>query len=351
MRRQKIEEKKMTLLMQNIDICQGLINKNTKKIFRYGVRDLEKRIPLDYHPGTNNTVVNLIHPSMYCYVRGVTETKKPSSDNVIFQWLPTEFVKKPTKDNPHNISIKSYINNLDQTEVLMYAQITNVLERFVPHFETILQKMYEAKRIKMFQPLNKFQVIVKMANTVLTPEQPTFDSSNWHLEGLPYEKIVATGIYYYEMSNITPSYLHFRATINNVSEIDYPQNGIIYVQRHYGMNEIDLKNNFNNAETTIELGKVETVEDMCIVFPNFMQHKVSKFELLDKSKPGVRKILVFFLIDPSSRILSTADVKPQQYVMSQDDVLIYRELLMYQRKYEIRNQNSFYERGWSSCEH
>lgn len=349
---EKLNVKKMEYLMQNISVNASLINKKMKKIFQYAVRDLEKRIPIDYHPGTNKTVINLIHPSMYCYVKGVSETKKKSSDNIIFQWLPTEFERKPTEENPFNVSIKSYINNLDQTEVLMYAQITNILERFAPKFEELLQKMHERKIMKTYQPLDKFQVIIKMANTVLTPENPVFDSSSWHLEGLPYEKIVATGIYYYEMSNIMPSYLQFRTTMADPMSIDYPQNGVQYVKRHYGMKELEMDEKFGyNTETTIELGEIETVEDMCLVFPNFMQHKVSKFELLDKTKSGVRKILVFFLVDPTSRILSTADVKPQQFTMSLEDAMVYRDLLMYQRKYEINNQNSFYERGWSLCEH
>lgn len=50
----------------------------------------------------------------------------------------------------------------------------------------------------------------------------------------------------------------------------------------------------------------------CLVFPNIYQHQVQPFELVDKSKPGYRKILVFFLVDPAVEILSTALVPPQQ---------------------------------------
>jgi hypothetical protein len=38
---------------------------------------------------------------------------------------------------------------------------------------------------------------------------------------------------------------------------------------------------------------------------------VASFELKDKSKPGHRKILVYFLVDPTQRIVSTARVPPQ----------------------------------------
>jgi hypothetical protein len=48
-----------------------------------------------------------------------------------------------------------------------------------------------------------------------------------------------------------------------------------------------------------------------IVFPNIYQHRVGSFSLKDRSKPGHRKILVFFLVDPTQRIVSTATVPPQ----------------------------------------
>jgi len=41
------------------------------------------------------------------------------------------------------------------------------------------------------------------------------------------------------------------------------------------------------------------MEGRCIAFPNIYQHRVSPFELRDKSKPGHRKILAFFLVDPT----------------------------------------------------
>lgn len=49
----------------------------------------------------------------------------------------------------------------------------------------------------------KLQVIVKMASIVLTPEQPHYSGGVWHVEGMRNESIVATGIYYYSVENIT----------------------------------------------------------------------------------------------------------------------------------------------------
>jgi hypothetical protein len=42
------------------------------------------------------------------------------------------------------------------------------------------------------------------------------------------------------------------------------------------------------------------------------QHRVSGFELADPSKPGHRRFVALWLVDPHKRIISTANVPPQQ---------------------------------------
>lgn len=61
-----------------------------------------------------------------------------------------------------------------------------------------------------------------------------------------------------------------------------------------------------------QIGRVLTREGRLLVFPNVFQHRVAPFELEDPSKEGHRKILALFLIDPHCRIISTANVPPQQ---------------------------------------
>ncbi len=60
------------------------------------------------------------------------------------------------------------------------------------------------------------------------------------------------------------------------------------------------------------LGSVKTSTDRCIAFPNIYQHQVSPFRLIDPTKPGHRKILALFLVDPNYRIPSTTQIPPQQ---------------------------------------
>ena len=61
-----------------------------------------------------------------------------------------------------------------------------------------------------------------------------------------------------------------------------------------------------------DLGSVETREGRLITFPNVLQHQVQPFKLADQTKPGHRKILALFLVDPTTTIISTADVPPQR---------------------------------------
>lgn len=60
------------------------------------------------------------------------------------------------------------------------------------------------------------------------------------------------------------------------------------------------------------LGDVVTKEGRLLVFPNVLQHQVQPFTLADKTRPGHRKIVALFLVDPAVRVPSTATVPPQQ---------------------------------------
>lgn len=68
----------------------------------------------------------------------------------------------------------------------------------------------------------------------------------------------------------------------------------------------------SDSPITQDLGNVVCQEGRLLTFPNTVQHCVSPFSLADRSKPGHRKILALFLIDPNRRIISSANVPPQR---------------------------------------
>ncbi|KAJ6466056.1 hypothetical protein C8R47DRAFT_1224185 [Mycena vitilis] len=45
------------------------------------------------------------------------------------------------------------------------------------------------------------QCIIKLANIHLTAENPEYKGGSWHVEAMLNERIVASGIYYYEEEN------------------------------------------------------------------------------------------------------------------------------------------------------
>ncbi|KAL4867786.1 hypothetical protein BDV12DRAFT_112511 [Aspergillus spectabilis] len=157
-----------------------------------------------------------------------------------------------------------------------------------------------------------FQVIVKLANIELTPEKPEYEGGSWHIEGQLNERICATAIYYYDSENITDNTLSFRHRADNeyVRDVSYEQ-GQFQFLRVFGF-EPDVGNDWSGFEFTQNLGGVSTRPGRLLTFPNTLQHRVSPFSLTDRSKPGHRKILALFLIDPNRRVISTANVPPQR---------------------------------------
>ena len=274
-----------------------------------------------------------------------------------YQWLPTDFVVSEDGDEA---TPSSYINNIHPIRhQALYPPISSIVARFVPLFEKVLAhavaptcpliiqvdpwkwydhvtapepyykdvpKRKEWTRLHRWahipdpspfqppQPVQPFpltgrtlQVIVKLSNIVLTPENPSYPGGTWYVEGMANERIVATGIYYYNTENITESRLSFRQCVSEGDwgmSLEYEQNDSRGYCVAYG---------FGNGDSLSQrLGYVVAKEGKCIAFPNFHQHWVHPFRLADATKPGVRKILTLFLVDPEIRVLSTSDVPPQQ---------------------------------------
>ncbi|EGF77589.1 hypothetical protein BATDEDRAFT_3858, partial [Batrachochytrium dendrobatidis JAM81] len=145
------------------------------------------------------------------------------------------------------------------------------------------------------------QVIVKLTNIQLTPSKPKYNEGNWHIEGPINESIVATGLYYYDVENITTPKLDFRVAVDR---FEYQIASEMYWKDVYGINRESLSNQY--------IGSLELPNGRCVVYPNRYQHKEQSFELADLTQPGHCKILTFFVVNPSCRIVSTAHVAPQQ---------------------------------------
>ena len=341
-----------------------------------------------------------------------------------YQWLPSEFYV----DAKGHVDIRSYINNLHPNEMKgeVYPLIAAIFERFVPLFERVLFDLMNPKDRYMQldcdwyppmpdyldeeggeteekkttttteanQPVREYssaddwynrrvplqpkaptfsipnrpqqrvdinlkgrhlQVIVKLSQMELTPEKPRYDGGVWHVEGCLNERIVASGIYYFHSENITESRLSFRTTVH---EPMYEQGDHRGVELIYGLKD--------GCPLVQHLGSVITQPGRLLAFPNLFQHFVEPFELADPTRNGIRQILVFFLVDPFERIVSSAEVPPQQAsfyteeqqhllataLMSREMAIYHRQQLMTHRKFKIdQGTKLLFEREFSLCEH
>ncbi|MCX5336244.1 MULTISPECIES: DUF4246 domain-containing protein [unclassified Streptomyces] len=374
----------------------------------------------DWHPGSDGLVLDLVHPSLFCLVREVSGALERAWRNPTnpyskyefsekFQWLPTDV----DVSDDGAVAFRSYINNVHpETHRELVSVLPDLFARFRPLWENVLTDLRYPRPLRIeadpygwydsepeypnkasysedeayaealrvweeaqdswwenrrpvipdapaFTPPEipdgservdlrgrSLQVIVKIAAIHLTPDKPEYPGGSWHVEGMMNERIVSTGIYYWDSENITESHLSFRAALDDPS---YEQNDDNGLREVYGLEDEDALNQV--------LGSASTPAGRCLAFPNILQHRVGQFRLTDPTRPGYRKILVFFLVDPSEKIVSTSDVPPQQpwsdsSTMTLEQANEYRDQLMQERKFFVDEHNEqLYEREFSLCEH
>ncbi|KAG0296262.1 hypothetical protein BGZ96_009908 [Linnemannia gamsii] len=309
----------------------GLIPEELKNRLLRCVKKLED-VPedkKDWHPGSNNQVLDLVHPSLFPFVAGrtrVTEEAVPPQEFITAGKLPRG-----------QVQAKSYINNLHPVEHQdMYPVLEDILEKLLPMFEETLteikdfpdsrqmiwvddEKWYgsepefepeeddsdysceveeEAERgespkePKVYVNADNYYR-TRLSLPVNIPEfYPRFESPKYDLKntGKPLQFI-----------NITESRLNFKI---QTQEPDHPQSDDRGTLHLYVLT--------NHGPLVQYMDGIITKQDRCIVFPNILQHHVQSFKLLDPTKPGYRKILAFFLVNPEEPVLSTTFVPPQQ---------------------------------------
>ncbi|KAM4065941.1 WD40 repeat 2 [Hirsutella rhossiliensis] len=234
----------------------------------------------------------------------------------------------------------------------------------------------DVKSSGFFNGASRIQVIAKLANIHLTPEKPSYKGGSWHIEGQLNEHICATALFYYDSDNITESRLAFRTAANaeNLGQtLGYMQNDDRSIERAFAIR--------SGLGTLQDVGSVLTRPGRAIFFPNLFQHRVEPFSLADRTRPGHRKILALFLVDPAISVISTANVPPQQrdwwpgaeqvrkdsrlpaevreMIVQNVDVCMgdpeakrIREQLMVERTVlQEKTENNLKEVQWSFCEH
>ena len=118
----------------------------------------------DWHPFSNEMVLNLVHPSLYCVVFGRTKAvteeialqdleKSVGTGEVVttskkqtkwrsqkYQWLPSDVLV----DKNGKVTFQSYINGLHPIDhACLYQSISDILSLFVPMWEKTLAELVE----------------------------------------------------------------------------------------------------------------------------------------------------------------------------------------------------------------
>ncbi|MFK0223610.1 DUF4246 domain-containing protein [Streptomyces vinaceus] len=374
----------------------------------------------DWHPGSDGQVLDLVHPSLFCLVREASGAPERAWRNPTdryskyefserFQWLPTDVDVSDDGD----VAFHSYVNNVHpEIHRELAAVLPELFARMLPLLENVLTDLRHPRPVRIEadpygwydsepeypdrasygddeayaqartaweqaqddwwenrRPVvpdapafaappvpdasarvdlrgRRLQVIAKLATIHLTPDKPEYPGGSWHVEGMMNERIVSTALHYWDSENITESRLGFRAALDDPN---YEQNDDNGLREVYGLEDEDALNQV--------LGSTATPAGRSLAFPNVLQHRVGPFRLADSSRPGHRKIVAFFLVDPSQQIVSTSDVPPQQpwsetATMTLDQAKAYREELMRERKFFVDEHNEqLYEREFSLCEH
>jgi hypothetical protein len=118
-------------------------------------------------------------------------------------------------------------------------------------------------------------------------------------------RICATALFYYSSDNTTAPRLDFyQHVVTGIDHVNYEQDPREFLRVVYGI--------YDKSPGAQYVGNVVCKEGRLLTFPNILLHRIGPCKLIDPTIPGHRKVLVLFLVDPNIRIISTADVPPQQ---------------------------------------
>jgi len=379
------------LLMSPLD---RLIQRNASKVVREGFsfetnavsEDLTKRLSslidrlkaataADYHPGTQDVVRDIVHPALFPYVEGVSKTTdmtdvapKEAGDKDMwgrpyesskYQWLPAEVVVSASG----KCSFETYINNLSrQEQPALYEALEELLSNALPHLETawshgssvdapeedddMMAGSLENSDIEAWEPEalehkslrgKTIQVIVKIVDYELPPQG--VHEGVWHVEGMSHENIVATAeLILQKDAALKGGDLEFQRSFT------YAEGGNMTMGlpqcRPSALDEVVDKGLVPLGHLPLPCGRLAS-------WPNSHIHQVTRLENTAQ-EAATRRIIVFWLVNPEKRIVSTKHVPPQQGTMPLEEAFKHRLALMEERKYHKQAWNL---REVTLCEH
>lgn len=366
----------------------------------YAIDNFASKQETDYHPHSNGIIRDIVHPALYSYVKDISPLLlsvddvppallslgfdadgkdywgRPYEASSKYQWLPTYF--DVALDG--TCTICDYINNLVPRSEFepLYSLIGQVFSCALPLFESAVsygrnvRPFIRSEDIDIYDddfPSNipvervslrgqQLQVVTKIIDYELAPGQ--LYEGVWHVEGMSHEEIVATSLYFERDEFIKGGGIMFKRAMQK-DEVEHVFESVHQSRPH------EFDEFVNNG--MLPLGQVETISRRLIVFPNSHVHKVTALRNVTRAineqlsmesssnekiqvQKKKRRLIAFFLINPSKRIISTREVPMQQEhvggSMRLDNAKSHRLELMKERKYAKQDWNV---REIELCEH
>ncbi|KAH7313734.1 hypothetical protein B0I35DRAFT_277891 [Stachybotrys elegans] len=260
----------------------------------------------------------------------------------------------------------------EDPRVVHWSEIREPVQPSPPPFEPWPYGVKPGRSLREQFAGTGLQIIVKMASIELTPgTNPVSPPGGLHIEGMMNEHIVATALYYVDVENLEPSpRLNFE--IRTTYDQHERQQRVGQDRYHWLERVHGVALSTDNGACVQPYGSVEARRGRLLAFPNVFLHSADGYGLRDKTKPGSRQLVALWLVDPLRRIISTANIPPQQEswwpdgrisqdgegvkAMSLEEAKMHREKLMDERSAfregdEPHRGNRLDGNTYSFCEH
>ena len=339
-------------LVEGVAIVDGALEDSAKDKLN---REIEQFYQLQQSRGMISTESDFrgkirfyVNPNLFCYTRGITELRAnphdvppcnlaaefhPRSekedfwgrlyhkpDLTKFQYLPTYV----TISEDGTCSFENYINHITPKEDFseFYDALASILQVSLPFMESVLSHarntasaMFTEKSDDWDQGgiLNdnrfvslrgqRVQVILQIFEECLRPGE-TIDHRDNHVEGMPHEEILLSVAYVTRRDpSASRGCMQFQRPLLK-DEVAYLRN----VSDNNGLHSRDGI----VVDGMVPLGQVDILDGRLFVAPNSHIRQWCGWKNTSETETAMSRKVIFHLINPTRRIVSTREVAPQQ---------------------------------------
>ncbi|KAJ5178785.1 Protein of unknown function DUF4246 [Penicillium capsulatum] len=279
------------------------------------------------HPVKHRNIYKLIEDAFNCMVPQWNMTMTPLKDmlhsrarieyhKAEYYPVPKEIADRAPQMKPREPQ-SEFEERREKWRMENYRAVQPDCGQFIPWavppcmMSKLPEDLPSAVRIERGVDLDKdykergLQVITRIMVVSLTPEDPYYQTE-WHVEGQMNEHICAAAFLTIDVENMKEASMEFRniVDVDTLASVEHEQNDFIWLRQIFGL---------ENGEPAIQRsGSIKCKPGRVVMYPSTVQHRQTKFELQDKSKKGYTRGLLFYLVDPNMRIISTANIPPQR---------------------------------------